>query len=264
MKKQLLTLFCVLSSIGLFAQCVADHDFGGAQYGVSPDPEQGESFVDGVEGEAYSDVFHLKVPSDAGAVDETFTGFPVDSVIIDFIEMSDGGAFVDAADFGFSINCNNDGVSPNPCTYIGGQQGCATIEGVPNVADTLTMNVGVIFYTSFGGNAQGVPITYDGYSIVIDISNTIAEAKTEQLSVGQNFPNPFSGQTELNVEIQNPATINITVMNIVGERVLAKRVEGKRGVNSITLNADGLEPGIYMYSVEANGQSTTRRMVVSK
>jgi len=264
MKKQLLTLFCAFATIGLSAQCVADYDFGQEEFGVYPDPQEGESFVDGVEGEAYSDVFHLKVPSDAGAVNAAFTGLPVDSVKIDFVEMSNGGAFVDAADFGFSINCNNDNVSPNDCTYMGGQQGCATLEGIPNVADTLTMNVGLIFYTTVGTSAQAVPLSYDGYTIIIDMSNSISNFDTKPLQVSQNYPNPFSGNTEIGVELQNPANVSVTVMNLIGERVLTRKVEGKSGLNNITLNADNLEPGIYIYSVEMNGFSTTRRMVVSK
>ncbi|MFZ6051437.1 T9SS type A sorting domain-containing protein [Halocola ammonii] len=264
MKKQLLTLFCALSSIALSAQCVADHDFGGEEFGVYPDPQQGESFVDGVEGEAYSDVFHLKVPSDAGAVNSAFTGLPVDSVKIDFLEMSDGGSFVAASNFGFSINCNNDNVSPNACTFMGGQQGCATLEGTPNVADTLMINVGLIFYTTVGEMAQAVPLNYDGYSIVIEMSNSVAEARLDQMEVSQNYPNPFGDQTEIRVELQNASTVSVSVMNLIGEKVMTRSLEGRRGVNTVKLTADQLEPGIYMYTVEANGQSTTRRMVVSK
>ena len=74
MKKILLLAFIFASSIGAQAQCTADYDFGGEAFGVSPDPQIGESFADGYLGESYEDVIHMLVPTDAGDIDTTYAG----------------------------------------------------------------------------------------------------------------------------------------------------------------------------------------------
>lgn len=264
MKKHLLTFLCALVSFGIAAQCTPDFDFQGEEFGVSPNPEEGENFADGEANVQYNDVLHLKVPSDAGAVNAAFTGFPIDSVTISYVNMSDGGAFVPASNFGFEVNCNNDGVSPNSCTYLGGQQGCAELTGMPNVVDTLAVEVGLTFYTFFNNQVTPVPYPYDGYSLIIGGTISVDDRQEKEIRVSQNYPNPFDNNTSIEVDLEKAGEMNVTVLNLIGEKVLTKQVEGSVGTNRVSLSADGLEAGIYMYVIEFDGHSTTRRMVVGK
>ena len=67
----------------MHAQCVGDFDFGELEFGVSPDPVLGESFMDGMLGEQYMDVLHILIPATAAGIDETYPPtLPVDSVIV--------------------------------------------------------------------------------------------------------------------------------------------------------------------------------------
>ena len=66
-----------------FSQCDIDYDFGDTEFGVSPDPIVGESFLDGMLDEPYYDVLHILIPATAAGIDSTYPPtLPVDSVIV--------------------------------------------------------------------------------------------------------------------------------------------------------------------------------------
>jgi len=88
-------------------------------------------------------------------------------------------------------------------------------------------------------------------------------------SLGNNFPNPFSGLSEIRYELPLDAQVRLSVFNLLGEEVLVL-VEGEMaaGKHSILVNADQLAPGSYMYRLVARGEagaySQTRKMVVTR
>ena len=85
-------------------------------------------------------------------------------------------------------------------------------------------------------------------------------AKTPVL-LGQNYPNPAKNKTLINVEFtSNEATLRI--YNVLGKLIeeIIVSSEDKR----ITLDVSDYQDGIYLYSIEADGQKVTRRMTVKK
>ena len=52
--------------------CQSNFDFGGAPFGVSPDPSLGQSFTDGHLGLPYTDAWHVLVPPTAAGIDSCF------------------------------------------------------------------------------------------------------------------------------------------------------------------------------------------------
>lgn len=92
-------------------------------------------------------------------------------------------------------------------------------------------------------------------------SNEIAALNN--LHVSQNFPNPFSGITNVNVSLNKGSQVKMEVFNLTGQRVLSHDF-GYRpmGQHSLSLNAEQLPTGVYFYTVEANNQKVTRKMVV--
>ena len=64
------------------AQCAIDFDFGESTFGVSPDPNLGETFVTGMLDQPYSDVLHILIPTSAADIDDQFPPtLPIDSTI---------------------------------------------------------------------------------------------------------------------------------------------------------------------------------------
>ncbi|MCX6245687.1 MAG: T9SS type A sorting domain-containing protein [Bacteroidetes bacterium] len=83
------------------------------------------------------------------------------------------------------------------------------------------------------------------------------------LSVSQNVPNPFSGQTEINVYHQNPGNIGLVVTNLTGQNVLyLEKTNVLPGVSQFTLDGSTLAPGVYFYTVTQGAGRITKKMIV--
>lgn len=82
------------------------------------------------------------------------------------------------------------------------------------------------------------------------------------LVVSQNTPNPFSDATEFHVVLRHADNVNITVSNILGQDVLQINNSLHAGDNTISIAKGQLSPGAYFYTVKADGQSVTHKMIV--
>lgn len=81
--------------------------------------------------------------------------------------------------------------------------------------------------------------------------------------VSQNFPNPFSGVTEVEVTLAKTSKVSIEVFNILGQKVSEIPARNlSEGTHTFQIKADNLKAGLYTYSVIANGERITRKMVV--
>lgn len=85
----------------------------------------------------------------------------------------------------------------------------------------------------------------------------------ELFTVGQNFPNPSNGNTSIPVNFKSASEVNVTVVNLLGKTVFTQTFENvAAGSNKLDLNMGSITPGVYVYSVEANGFKTSRRMII--
>ncbi|MCB9366874.1 MAG: T9SS type A sorting domain-containing protein [Calditrichaeota bacterium] len=82
----------------------------------------------------------------------------------------------------------------------------------------------------------------------------------------QNYPNPFNPSTNIQFDLINSTVVTLKVFNVLGEEV-ATLVAGQAmnaGAHTIAFDGSALSSGVYMYRLEANGVSTTRKMVLMK
>lgn len=271
--KKLITLVTILAS-GLLAhaQCTADYDFGDVGFGVSPDPLIGEQFEVGIVGEAYEDVIHVLVPVNAGDLGEDVippewadfaSMIDIDSLGLVSVELLIDDAYVDISSLGLAIECNNNGDSSNPCTFLGGSQYCAAVTGTPNQAGVFEMRITANIYFEFFSETQEVPQTFeDDYFIQIDESSSISSIDAIQINVGQNSPNPFDATTRVAYNLSQASEVSFKVMNLLGETISTESFQGVRGNNQWTFDASELNAGIYLYSVEVGSEKITKRMIV--
>jgi ligand-binding sensor domain-containing protein len=84
-----------------------------------------------------------------------------------------------------------------------------------------------------------------------------------QLSLLQNYPNPFSGSTNVEYRIPNEEHVTLTVYNSLGKEV-ATLVNGEisAGAHSVQLYGEGLQNGIYFYRLTAGKNVQTGKMMV--
>lgn len=88
--------------------------------------------------------------------------------------------------------------------------------------------------------------------------STWMDTEGNTIKLGQNYPNPAIGKTFIEVSFVGEATL--TVYNVVG-KVIEDRVVTS---NVITLDVSDYTEGIYLYTLESNGEKLTKRMTVKK
>ncbi|NQX91998.1 MAG: T9SS type A sorting domain-containing protein [Flavobacteriales bacterium] len=265
--KQLLLLATILFSFAGFSQCTADYDFQGAAFGVSPDPLLGESFQQGILNNPYSDVIHIMVPTSAADIDESFPATaPIDSLTLLGVSLVDLETDItyDIADLGLEVVCNNNGDSPDPCTFYGGSQYCASLEGTPNQIGDYQLIISVLGYTTAFGIVIPQQVDFDQYTYqIVDIADNVNETASTEVSLMQNSPNPFNGMTTIGYTLPQAQVVKIEVVNLLGEVVWSHTETGRIGSNKVTMNGSCLDAGIYLYSLTTEGKTLTKRLVIN-
>jgi len=84
-------------------------------------------------------------------------------------------------------------------------------------------------------------------------------------SLNQNYPNPFSQQTQISYELVQPENVIIVITDITGRMVkLIEEGSKSRGKHSVVFSNSDLESGLYYYTLKAGGSEITKKMMVSK
>ena len=112
------------------------------------------------------------------------------------------------------------------------------------------------------GISSGVTTQNKSKERTTDLSNI---AETTVISISQNKPNPWNLITDITVDI--PKTIKQAILYIYdlnGNQIYSQEVR-ERGTHSITLSATDFTPGMYIYTLLADGKSTdAKRMIITE
>ena len=151
-----------------------------------------------------------------------------------------------------------------------GTKGCVLIQGNPTQGQVgvYHLEIYISSYGMIGGIVATGEIKDTMYTYRIDIRDSsevsISEAKENTFFVSQNYPNPFSKYTEINVNSSENTTAGLVVFDVLGNQLSNSTHSLVVGENKILYNAENLVSGIYMYQLRINGQTITRRMIVNK
>ena len=126
------------------------------------------------------------------------------------------------------------------------------------------------FTVTFGalpaGFSRGTPASVD-VIISEDANVTSIESPEGELpdafALGQNYPNPFNPSTAIEYELPTPQHVRLEVFDASG-RSVGVLVDGIRpaGTHSVRFDADNLSSGLYVYRLQANGETRTRKMTL--
>jgi hypothetical protein len=96
-------------------------------------------------------------------------------------------------------------------------------------------------------------------------ANITESVLPSQHELFQNYPNPFNPVTQINFALSKTADVKLSVYNINGQKV-AELANGSRqaGVHAVDFDGTKLNSGVYYYTLEANGQAMTKKMVLTK
>ncbi|GAB1404015.1 hypothetical protein MASR1M74_11930 [Lentimicrobium sp.] len=83
-----------------------------------------------------------------------------------------------------------------------------------------------------------------------------------------NYPNPVKGSTMINYTLPEDGFVNISLYNQQGQLVkVITNGEAVAGNHQVTVNTDGLNAGIYYYTLQTQGNNPlneTKRMIVTR
>jgi hypothetical protein len=139
------------------------------------------------------------------------------------------------------------------------------------ISSKMSLNGSNIFdlpVTVTNNTAVDGAIAVDHFFIKAEIPNFACVTGLDETKASNNdvnyglLPNPAKGNVNVSVKLVNANTIDVTVYNLVGQLVKSVKTEGQVGENTINVNLDGLNTGIYMVKVSANGKTTTKKLVV--
>jgi hypothetical protein len=265
MKKPLLSIALLALISTASAQCdPSNYDWGGATFGVSPNPLLGETFEIGTINQPYVDQIFVRTPATIADI----KGAPdlpvaIDSLSLDNITFLIGDLEQDLSVLGLTVTCNNNGVSPNPCIFFANGNYCGDVTGTPTIAGTFPVKIYATGYFNFLG-PQAVENIFENYEIIIqDDGVSVREtAAPVEMSLGNPSPNPSNIQTNIPFELTSNGSVQFILYNMLGEAVERRTVNGKKGTNSLTIETQNLKSGVYLYSIQAGDKKFTKRLMV--
>jgi 3-phytase len=99
------------------------------------------------------------------------------------------------------------------------------------------------------------------YSKVIEVEL----GSPQKFELSQNYPNPFNPETKITYSLTESGNVKLTVYNLLGEQVAVLVNEFKEaGFHTINFNAENLLSGIYIYRINAEQFSDTKKMLLIK
>ena len=108
-----------------------------------------------------------------------------------------------------------------------------------NMANNKTTNLKVL------NHFEGVPL--------VNVNN---------LTLDQNYPNPFSNKTTIPFSLPGAAKVRFFVMDAMGHIVHSFERLYDAGPQSITLDMESYSSGIYFYGIEVDGQRRMKKMIL--
>jgi hypothetical protein len=117
-------------------------------------------------------------------------------------------------------------------------------------------------------NGGKINLIYAGSIVILQylatgINDQNLTAKT--FSLRQNYPNPFNPSTTISYSIAKAGEVKLNVYDIIGNKVASVVNENKpAGSYSIQFNAAALPSGIYLYRLESQGYSDTKKFILLK
>jgi len=95
--------------------------------------------------------------------------------------------------------------------------------------------------------------------------NTFSNEIPSNFKLYQNYPNPFNPVTKINYSISKGGNVNLSVFDSKGNLVKNLVNERKQaGEYYVEFNGNSLSSGIYFYSINVNGLTETRKMMLVK
>ncbi len=255
MKKLILSIATLVAfTFSGYSQCTPDPQF--TVGGIYPDSATG--LATAYVGVAYDEVITNVVPAD------TIIDLGLGPTSVPFVDVTLDN--VTGLPPNFTYSCN-----PTNCVFPGNSSGCVNIYSSvnPSASDIgvypLVIDVTATVSIPFVGN-QSQPTVVDYYFIeIVDQGGVgIGMYNSESFELKTIYPNPVVDNSRIQFISGKSQQVTFTVMNVLGKTMVNRSITAQRGVNELTISSEDFSNGIYLYSITANGKTSTKRMIIRK
>jgi hypothetical protein len=164
-------------------------------------------------------------------------------------------------------------VAENVTTFSAGMwsayYGCMSHYVFTNITEgdlTYTCTIPFVYEQMGAGNDPTLPVQFwyiPDFVKVYTITGIGDKEDGFAGKVSQNYPNPFSQNSVIKVDLTEKANLRLVVTNLVGQQVmLIDRGNVPAGNYQFDIDASKLGNGVYFYTVYTGKESVTRKMVV--
>jgi hypothetical protein len=118
-------------------------------------------------------------------------------------------------------------------------------------------------YTLKGCVIDGV--LYGDTSTVTDVWENVQDFTLDNYNLYQNFPNPFNPATTIRYQIPQSGIVVLKIYDILGSEVATLVNETKEAGNfAVKFNPANLPSGVYIYTLQVNDFTSSKKMLLMK
>jgi hypothetical protein len=155
------------------------------------------------------------------------------------------------------------------------------IQIVSHADSTATGRLYLMFFDdiAWGAEVVTIPITFQGgfvkymaidFELPYNTSNSDPNTISSLVALAVNYPNPFTNYTEIKYSLNKASKVNISIYNTKGQLVRTLvNSKVKAGSQSISWNCKDeygrqVSSGLYLYKLNTNGKTVSRKMLMLK
>lgn len=199
----------------------------------------------------YEQVFYFKIPQDTVV---SSNGNDIDGIINSMTLLN-----VENVPNGMTYQC-----SSTNCVFPGNSYGCMVISGTPTQQGNF--NIVLKTRTNVTGFFNGFPVTTtnidEDFPMTIVVSSAVSSSSVSVKNKVSVYPNPTSNQARLDISSPKGGVAEISVVNLVGQRVYNSKVDNFNGAYSHILNKSTLGSGLFFVYVNINGKETVSKLII--
>ncbi|WP_162427488.1 T9SS type A sorting domain-containing protein [Pontibacter pudoricolor] len=153
---------------------------------------------------------------------------------------------------GFEVQVSQDGVNYRQLQFVPTKNGNTSIKQTYEFVDKENGKFGTRYYRLKQLDSDGQHAYYGPQMVIFgDVVNSVFV-----------YPNPFVREVKLDVDSEKDATMEVTLTNLMGKKLMTKSIEVAKGRSSAVLDlGEGLPAGIYIVTTRLNGITTNFKLM---
>ena len=118
-----------------------------------------------------------------------------------------------------------------------------------------------LYFTAFDGISTG-NVRFNKEKVAS--GTTSIRDNQPSVEVHTIYPNPTKGSADLVFSSEEKEKLNLRVYSLLGKLVINSEIVANLGLNSIRLNLNDVENGVYLVQLGNNNNTTTHKLIVNK